>query len=73
MSIAGDKVYPIIDRFEGDWAVIEYGGVFFNFPRALLPVGLREGSVLKFRIERDVLGTDERRKKIERLEDELFR
>lgn len=27
----------IIDRFEGKWAVIEYGDVTFNFPRELLP------------------------------------
>ncbi len=32
----------IVDRFEGDWAVIEYGRKTFNLPRFLLPQDCRE-------------------------------
>jgi len=28
---------PIIDRFEGNWAVIEYGDKTFNFPKNFFP------------------------------------
>jgi len=64
---------PIIDRFEGDWAVIEYGRATFNFPRALLPKEAREGDVLRFHVQVDVDTTRRRRQRIRALEDELFR
>ncbi|HAE62740.1 MAG TPA: DUF3006 domain-containing protein, partial [Eubacteriaceae bacterium] len=35
----------IIDRFEGNWVVIEYGEKFFNFPKELLPKHAKEGDV----------------------------
>jgi hypothetical protein len=36
-----------IDRFEGDWAVLEdAGGRTFNIPREWLPPDAREGDVL---------------------------
>ncbi len=37
----------IIDRFEGESAVLEFQGKIFSFPRALLPAIAREGDVLK--------------------------
>jgi hypothetical protein len=37
----------IIDRFEGDFAVVEYKeGRTFNLPRSLLPPGAKEGDIL---------------------------
>ena len=63
----------IIDRFEGPWAVIEYDGTTFNFPKALLPREAREGDVLKFSVIVDSAGTAERRKRVKKLEDELFK
>jgi hypothetical protein len=38
----------VIDRFEGDLAVVELGDARVNVPRALLPEGALEGSVLRF-------------------------
>ncbi|GAW92763.1 DUF3006 domain-containing protein [Calderihabitans maritimus] len=62
----------VIDRFEGDMAVIEYNGKTFDLPRSLLPEEAKEGDVLKMSIEIDKEETEKRRKKIEKLMDELF-
>ncbi|MGJ7045097.1 DUF3006 domain-containing protein [Thermoanaerobacterium thermosulfurigenes] len=63
----------IIDRFEGDYAVIEFGRITFNFPRTLLPKDLKEGDVIKFDVRIDSEETLKRSQKIKRLADELFR
>ena len=63
----------IIDRFEGDWAVLEMGRRTFNFPRSLLPEGAREGDVLDIKIAVDNLATTKRKMKIDKLAGELFR
>jgi len=63
----------IIDRFEGDWAVIEWDGKVFNFPRVLLPEEAKEGDVLKLAAEVDLPTTNDRRKRIRQLEDRLFK
>jgi len=62
----------IIDRFEGNWAVIEYGNKTFNFPKKLLPKEAKEGDVLKFNITIDREETEKRRKAIEDLAKDLF-
>ena len=36
----------IIDRIEGDFAIVEYEGQFFELPLCLLP-DLKEGSILQ--------------------------
>jgi len=36
----------IVDRFEGDYAVVEYCGKVLNLPRVFLPQEAREGDVL---------------------------
>jgi hypothetical protein len=38
----------VLDRFEGDLAVLEVGDAFVQVPRASLPGEAREGSVLRF-------------------------
>ncbi len=38
----------VIDRFEGDRAVLEIAGALTDVPRDLLPEGAREGDVLRF-------------------------
>lgn len=63
---------PIIDRFEGDWAVIEYGDKTFNFPKELLPKEAKEGDVLKFDVKIDEEETEKRKKIINELIDDLF-
>ena len=62
----------IIDRFENNWAVIEYGKKTFNFPKDLLPKEAKEGDVLKFDITIDREETEKRRKAIEDLAKDLF-
>ena len=36
----------IIDRFEGDFAVVENGDAFENIPRSALPENISEGDVI---------------------------
>jgi hypothetical protein len=64
----------IIDRFEEDWAVLEYESESktYNVPRALLPDNAKEGDVLRISLEIDQQETDKRRETIRKLEDELF-
>lgn len=62
----------VIDRFEGAWAVVEYDGETFDMPRNLLPVTAKEGDTLTISLRIDPTETDERRKKIESLMDDLF-
>ena len=41
----------IIDRFEGDYAVVELENKnFINLPRALVPIDAREGNRLEIRL-----------------------
>ena len=53
----------IVDRFEGDWAVIEYKGTTFNLPRSFLPTEVKEGDVIIISISVDRTTTKERRQK----------
>lgn len=53
----------IVDRFEGDWAVIEYEGTTFNFPRSLLPPDVKESDVIIISSSVDQKTTAERRQK----------
>ncbi len=62
----------IIDRFEGDFAVIEYGELVFNLPRSLLPPEAKEGDVLKIELAVDAAATRERQKHAEELTKDLF-
>lgn len=57
----------IIDRFEGDWAVVEYGETTFNFPRSLLPQDVKESDVITISISVDQTITKERRQKGEEM------
>lgn len=63
----------ILDRFEGEWAVLEWDGKTFSFPRVLLPRDCREGDVLQVSCSVDPNETSRRREKVKKLEDELFR
>ena len=40
----------IIDRFEGDFAVIESNGICFNIPKQALPSAVTEGDVLEISV-----------------------
>lgn len=67
------KDYCIVDRVEGDYAVIEYGDKVFSFPLELLPMHVKEGDVLDFKVTMDVIKTVERRKSIEAKMDRVFK
>ena len=65
----------IIDRFEGDFAVVEHDDEMLNIKRTDLPENVKSGDVLIQRDERFVIDdeqTAERRREIQRLQDELF-
>jgi len=64
----------IIDRFEGKYAILESQNknpLIFNFPRSLLPKGVKEGTVLRFNIDLDEKETETRRKNIQEQLDNL--
>jgi len=61
----------IIDRFEGDYAVIELPDMStVNMPIQLIPKGAREGDVLI--IEIDAEETKNRREQVKKLMDDLW-
>ncbi|MBS4022986.1 MAG: DUF3006 domain-containing protein [Dethiobacter sp.] len=63
----------IIDRFEGDYAVVLFGDeeIKADIPKKLLPKGVREGSWLKVSFELDAEGTKKQEEKIKNLLDKL--
>lgn len=63
----------IIDRFEGDWAIIETENRrTFNLPRFILPPGVNEGDVISIQVGIDLVTTKERAEKSKRMLDNLF-
>ncbi|MFZ5649932.1 MAG: DUF3006 domain-containing protein [Bacillota bacterium] len=43
----------VIDRFEGEYALIEYKKRIFHIPKSLIPKGAREGDAIKIQITVD--------------------
>ena len=63
----------IIDRFEGDWAIIETENRHtFNLPRFILPPALKEGDVLNIQVSIDLVATKKRTEKSKRMIENLF-
>jgi hypothetical protein len=61
----------IIDRFEGDFAVVELENrSTINMPKQLIPEGAKEGDVLN--IEIDTEETNKRKEKVKKLMDNLW-
>ena len=61
----------VIDRFEGEQAVIEYQNHTFNIPKKALPPQAKEGDLLKVVIDQE--GTDKVQGEIDKLKNELFK
>ena len=61
----------VIDRFEGDFAVVETSKGMVSIPRADLPPGAKEGDSLKISI--DAGATEERQKRIDDKMNKLFK
>lgn len=71
----GELCMLILDRFEGNFAVIEDNGVMKNIPREVVDNDIKEGSVVIKIGERYVLDKENsaaRRKKISELQNSLF-
>jgi len=63
----------IIDRFEGDWAIVETENrIIFNLPRSILPTDLKEGDVISIQINVDPVATKQRSKNTKSLLDNFF-
>lgn len=65
----------IIDRFEGKWAVIEFGDTMKDILRSELPNDIQVGDVLNFKggqVTIDRNKTKQLEKEIEELMSELF-
>ncbi len=62
----------IVDRFEGDMAVIEYAGETLQLPRTLLPADLKPGDVIRLLVEIDREETEKRRRRMRTLLDSLW-
>ena len=61
----------IIDRFEGDFAVVETNAGMVNIPRTDIPADAKEGDSLIVQI--DKTGTIKRKENISRLMNDLFK
>ena len=62
----------IIDRFEGDFAVIEFGDrQTFNLPRILMPTA-KEGDVISIIVAVDDNATKSRQEKIKGMMNNFF-
>jgi len=61
----------IIDRFEGDFVVIETSNGFINIPKADIPLSAREGDILDLSVNKNDTGA--RKKRINGMMDDLFK
>lgn len=66
-----------IDRFEGDWAVVELeNGEIVDMPMGVLPPDVEEGSIIYIdedgRINVSLQETDEQSNRVRKLMDKLF-
>lgn len=62
----------IVDRFEEEQAIIEYGDKTFSLPRILLPESIHEGDVLIIEIRVDQTATEKRKNETEDLLKDFF-
>ena len=63
----------IIDRFEGNWAVIETDDrQTFHIPRSLLPASAKEGDVISISVVVDSEATKSRRERMAGIMDNFF-
>jgi hypothetical protein len=63
----------IIDRFEGDYALIEYKKRIFHMPKSILPKGAKEGNVINIDVTIDKEATDKKENSIKTLIDDVFK
>ena len=61
----------IIDRFEGDFAVVETENGFINVPRKDIPSNANEGDILKLSLEKKE--AEKRKEHIDGIMNSLFK
>jgi hypothetical protein len=68
------KVIAVLDRFEGDKAILLLGddSKYAAWPREVLPEGSSEGKIFSFTIEVDKLATELARREVEELMREII-
>ena len=67
----GGYTVLIIDRFEGDFAVVETSNGMINIPMADIPDNAKEGDVLTIRL--DETAAAGRKQKIDKMMNDLFK
>jgi len=64
----------IIDRFEGDWAIVENKKrKTFNLPLSLIPPEAKEGDVITISVNINTGSTKKLRAKVENMADSIFK
>lgn len=63
----------IIDRFEGEYALIEMNKKIFHIPKTLIPKGAKEGDVILIQITVDKEATAALKTEVQGLADDLFK
>lgn len=62
-----------IDRFEGEYALIEMNRRIFHIPKILLPKNAREGDVITIQITVDKEAAGRQKKSADRMAEKLFK
>jgi len=62
----------VLDRFEGEYALIEYRRKIFHVPKVFISKTAKPGDVLNIRITVDQEATSLRKKQIAQLADNMF-
>lgn len=65
-------MHCIIDRFEGDYAVVEYYDQVLNLPKVFLPAEVHEGDVLDVMVLLDDNETNKIKAEIKKLMDDVW-
>ncbi len=61
----------VIDRFEGEYALIEYKRRIFHIPKVLVPKSARAGDVINIQITVDQEATQQRKQFIVQLAEQV--
>lgn len=63
----------VLDRFEGQYAIIEMNRRTFHIPKALLPKSAKAGDVISIQITVDEDATKTRTQSTEKMADSLYK
>ena len=62
----------ILDRFEGDWVIVEWQEQVMRIPKQFMPAIAKEGDILLMRIDIDEVATLNRKNAMQAKLDDLF-